>query len=90
MKKLVVMLLIASFAVVGSVAYANEGPVTTKSDSTMAKKMPRKSSKMSSKNMAMKSSKKSSTKMKSSKSKTMMSKNKKMPAKKDSTMSKPK
>ncbi len=42
MKKLVVMLLIASFAVVGSVAYANEGPVTTKSDSTMAKKMPRK------------------------------------------------
>jgi len=63
MKKLVVMLLIASFASAfgGSIAYAGEIQTKTKSDSTMTKKMMKKGSMKSSKKM-MDKKKKSSAK----------------------------
>ncbi len=82
MKKFFVMILIASFAAFGSIAYAGEGPTKTKNDSTMTKKMPKKKMKKSSSkaksSKAMKSSKsmKSSKAMKSSKSKKATTKKK--------------
>jgi len=78
MKKLVVMLLIASFAAFGSIAYAGEGPTKINSDSTMTKKMTKKKYAKSSKTM------KSSKETKSSKSMKMREK-KKTSSKEDST-----
>ncbi|HUI31292.1 MAG TPA: hypothetical protein VLX91_13870 [Candidatus Acidoferrales bacterium] len=77
MKKLVVMILIVSFAAFGTIAIAGEIPTKTKSDSTMTKKMTEKNSK------------KSSNKGKWSKSKKMTGK-KKTSAKKDNNTSEPK
>jgi len=79
MKKLIVMLLIASFAAFGTYAYANEVPTRTKSDSTMTKKTTKKT-KMASKKW------KSSKETKSSKAMKMREK-KNAHAKGDSTMS---
>ena len=64
MRKLVVMLLITSFAAFGTVAYAHEGTTKTQSDSTMTKKMTKKGKWSKSKKMNKKktsSAKKDST-----------------------------
>ena len=45
MKKLILMLLVASFAAFGSVSYASKLPTNVKQDSTMAKKVMKKQAK---------------------------------------------
>ncbi len=93
MKKLLVMLVMASFVAFGSVAYADAAPTKTNPDSTMAKKMTKKGTKKSSKKMMGKKSKKSSKKMTSKKSMSSnknWSKSKKMGEKKQASAKKEK